>query len=114
MAVALNEHLRNGTEDINIKTISDIEEGLCDFYNIDGDKYPDFIQFFMDQINNRDRRWDIQSTAFIHYVENVLGYSFYSAPDYNSVGLDDGFNFKTAIEKAREEGNKTVVVENMS
>lgn len=100
MATTLNNHLRDGTDEIDVVSLYEISDDIREHFGHDETEW-------------RTLGWEERSSKQVEYVEEVMEASFYEKPDhYGAEGR--GFDYEEAIEKAQEEGNETVVVNCLS
>lgn len=97
MARAKNKHLRGGTEDVDVIPAGDM------FEKIIGTRFPQEKGFTFEQAGE-----------ILQDAVDKRGWVLYSKHDVGSLGWEDGFDYKEAIEKARNAGADAVVVECLS
>jgi hypothetical protein len=103
MATAFNKQLSDGTDEVDILSVNDVEDEILDHFDAEN-------MFEIHQRNFNKSSW----AKIGDFIEDELGHTFYADHDPQTFNWEDGFDYKEAIEKAKREGNDTVVAVNFS
>lgn len=101
MATAFNTQLSDGTDEVDILSVGDVEDEILEHFDADS-----LDEIHMQYQGSWGKIGDV--------IEDELGLTFYADHDPETFNWKDGFDYKEAIEKAEREGNNKVVAVNFS